>query len=105
VVFLDEASLPDEKKMVLKVLHPYLDECKVAFAAIANKSFDAANANRMICIYRSLPSEEHQKILAYGCLGLQIKDGQQAVNSRLQAIIYGLCQGYRRLLNTPNIPH
>ncbi|CAF4865675.1 unnamed protein product, partial [Rotaria magnacalcarata] len=42
--------------MVLKVLHPYLDECKVAFVAIANKSFDAANANRMICIYRSLPS-------------------------------------------------
>ncbi|CAF4719416.1 unnamed protein product, partial [Rotaria sp. Silwood1] len=105
VVFLDEASLPDEKKMVLKVLHPYLDECKVAFVAIANKSFDAANANRMICIYRSLPSEEDQKILAYGCLGLQIINNQQAVDNRLQAIIYGLCQGYRRLLNAPNIPH
>ncbi|CAF1380067.1 unnamed protein product, partial [Rotaria sordida] len=106
VVFLDEASLPDEKKMVLKVLHPYLDECKVAFVAIANKSFDAANANRMICVYRSLPSDEDQKILAYGCLGLQIKDNQQqAVDNRLQAIIYGLCQGYRRLLNTSNIPH
>jgi hypothetical protein len=52
---LDEASLPDEKKMVLKVLHPYLDECKVSFVAVANKSFDPANANRMICIYRSLP--------------------------------------------------
>jgi hypothetical protein len=70
VVFLDEASLPDEKKMVLKVLHPYLDECRVAFVAVANKSFDAANANRMICIYRSLPSKDDQKILAYGCLGL-----------------------------------
>jgi hypothetical protein len=41
--------------MVLKVLHPYLDECKLAFVALPNKSFDAANANRMICIYRSLP--------------------------------------------------
>ncbi|CAF1372230.1 unnamed protein product [Rotaria sp. Silwood1] len=30
-VFLDEASLPNEKKMVLKVLHPYLDERKVAW--------------------------------------------------------------------------
>ncbi|CAF4186428.1 unnamed protein product, partial [Rotaria sordida] len=38
VVFLDEASLPDENKMVLKVLHQYLDECTVAFVAIANKS-------------------------------------------------------------------
>ena len=105
VVFLDEASLPNEKKMVLKVLHPYLDECKVAFVAVANKSFDAANANRMICVYRSLPSEDDQKILAYGCLGLQIEGGQQAVDKRLQAIIYGLCQGYRRILDTSTIPH
>ncbi|CAF2053256.1 unnamed protein product, partial [Rotaria magnacalcarata] len=106
VVFLDEASLPDEKKMVLKVLHPYLDECKVAFVAIANKSFDAANANRMICIYRSLPSRDDQNILAYGCLGLKIKaSGQQAVDNRLEAIINGLCQGYRRILDTPSVPH
>ncbi|CAF3288496.1 unnamed protein product [Rotaria sp. Silwood2] len=104
VVFLDEASLPDEKKMVLKVLHPYLDECKVAFVAVANKSFDAANANRMICIYRSLPSKEDQNILAYGCLGLQINNQQQRVNDRLKKIISGLCQGYRRLLSTQSIP-
>ncbi|CAF1366374.1 unnamed protein product, partial [Adineta steineri] len=104
VVFLDEASLPDEKKMVLKVLHPYLDECKVAFVAVANKSFDAANANRMICIYRSLPSREDQHILAYGCLGLKIDNQQQRVNDRLKKIINGLCQGYRRLLSTQSIP-
>jgi hypothetical protein len=103
-VFLDEASLPDEKKMVLKVLHPYLDECKVAFVAVANKSFDAANANRMICIYRSLPSREDQHILAYGCLGLQIDNQQQRVHDRLKKIINGLCQGYRCLLSTPSIP-
>jgi len=96
---LDESSLPDENKMVLKVLHPYLDECKVAFVAIANKSFDAANANRMICIYRSLPSEDDQKILAYGCLGLQINHNQ------LDDIISGLCQGYRRVLQSPDIRH
>ena len=90
--------------MVLKVLHPYLDECKVAFVAVANKSFDAANANRMICIYRSLPSEDDQKTLAYGCLGLRIDDQRQAVNTRLENIIYGLCQGYRRILQTKTIP-
>ncbi|CAF1429810.1 unnamed protein product [Didymodactylos carnosus] len=49
VVFLGETSLPDEKKMVLKVLHPYLDECKVVFVAVSNKLFDAANANRRKC--------------------------------------------------------
>ena len=95
---MDEASLPDENKMVLKVLHPYLDDGKVAFVAIANKAFDAANANRMICIYRSLPSENDQKILAYGCLGLQMNYNE------LDDIIYGLCQGYRQIRRSPDIP-
>jgi hypothetical protein len=101
---LDEASLPDEKKMVLKVLHPYLDECQVAFVAVANKSFDAANANRMICIYRSLPSQNDQKILAYGCLGLQTGHEQHNVKKQLDDIIYGLCQGYHQILRCPTIP-
>ncbi|CAM4874703.1 unnamed protein product [Rotaria socialis] len=105
VVFLDEASLPDEKKMVLKVLHPYLDECKVAFVAVANKAFDAANANRMICIYRSLPSQYDQRILAYGCLGLQSELQESTIDDRLEIIISGLCQGYRRMLQSPDIPH
>ena len=98
---MDEASLPDEKKMVLKVLHQYLDECKVSFVAIANKSFDAANANRMTCIYRSLPSEDDQKVLAYGCLGLQ---NDETIPNDLKEIIIGLCIGYRRVLACPDIP-
>ncbi|CAF2933300.1 unnamed protein product [Rotaria sp. Silwood2] len=105
VVFLDEASLPNEKKMVLKVLHPYLDECRVAFVAVANKAFDAANANRMVCIYRSLPSEEDQQVLAYGCLGLEINPQQSRyATTRLEKIISGLCQGYRCILTCPHIP-
>ncbi|CAF4683188.1 unnamed protein product [Rotaria sp. Silwood1] len=96
VVFLDEASLPNEKRMVLKVLHQYLDECKVAFVAIANSPFDAANANRMTCIYRSLPSKEDQEVLAYGCLGLN--KGSQ-ISDDLKNIITGLCEGYRNLLS------
>ena len=90
--------------MVLKVLHPYLDECKVAFVAVANEAFDAANANRMICIYRSLPSEDDQKILAYGCLGLGAGRIGRIVNNRLQSIVAGLCQGYRRILSSKDIP-
>jgi hypothetical protein len=71
---------------------------------VANKSFDAANANRMICIYRSLPSKDDQKILAYGCLGLPIADEQNHVRKQLDNIIYGLCQGYRRILTSQIIP-
>lgn len=104
VVFLDEASLPDEKKMVLKVLHPYLDECKVAFVAITNKSFDAANANRMLCVYRSLPSQDDQRVLAYGCLGLPVDSVLPASKKDLDQTIIGLCEGYRRILARKDIP-
>lgn len=102
---MDEASLPDQKKMVLKVLHQYLDDCKVSFVAVANEAFDAANANRMICIYRSLPSQEDQKILAYGCLGLSLDQARSDSSDRLDKIIHGLCQSYRRVLSSPKIPH
>ncbi|CAF1198278.1 unnamed protein product [Didymodactylos carnosus] len=106
VVFLDEASLPDEKKMVLKVLHPYLDECKAAFVAVSNQAFDAANANRMMCVYRSLPSENDQKVLAYGCLGLHYsREHEQQINQRLERIITGLIKGYRQVLHSEEIPH
>ena len=66
--------------------------------------FDAANANRMICIYRSLPSEGDQKILAYGCLGLQTEQDQRSIDYHLERIISGLCQGYRRILHSTEIP-
>ncbi|CAF0900000.1 unnamed protein product, partial [Didymodactylos carnosus] len=102
VVFLDEAGLPDEKKSVLKVLHPYLDEGKVAFMAISNKLFDAANANRMMCIYRSLPSEQDQLTLAFGCLGLPYPD--EKIDLHLAKMITGLCKAYREVLNCVDIP-
>ena len=89
--------------MVLKVLHPYLDECKVAFVAVANKAFDAANANRMVCIYRSVPSRDDQKILAYGCLGLPISNEQNHVRKQFDDLIDGLCQGYRQILTHENL--
>ncbi|CAF1398523.1 unnamed protein product, partial [Didymodactylos carnosus] len=103
VVFLDEAGLPDENKMVLKVLHSYLDDSKVAFIAVSNKLFDAANANRMMCVYRSLPSEDDQMTLAYGCcLGKKYPNDQ--VQPYLNYIITGLCKGYRQVLKSPDIP-
>ena len=90
--------------MVLKVLHQYLDECKVAFVAIANTPFDAAKANRMIRIYRSLSSEHDQRVLAYGCLGLKVENDNLENNDRLKGIIDGLCHGYRELLKSQKIP-
>ena len=98
---MDEASLPDEQKMVLKVLHQYLDECQVAFVAIANKSFDAANANRMTCIYRSLPSKDDREILAYGCLG---RSNEEKIPEQLRDIVSCLCEGYQKVLDDHDIP-
>ena len=90
--------------MVLKVLHPYLDECNVAFVAVANKSFDAANANRMICIYRSLPSQSDQLVFSLRLSwSVHRSDGtSRAVESRCD--YSGLCEGYRQVLTSPDIP-
>ncbi|CAF1454352.1 unnamed protein product [Didymodactylos carnosus] len=84
-MFMDEAGLPDEKKMVLKVLHPYLDECKVAFVTVSNKLFNAANANRTICVFQLLPSEEDKLTLAF------------------EKIILALCKTYRQVLSYDDI--
>eukprot|EP01047_Picozoa_sp_COSAG01_P012870 COSAG01_NODE_590_length_15129_cov_55.685895_2_plen_4125_part_01 len=97
VVFLDEASLPDEKKMVLKVLHPYLDEPEVASVVISNVCLDAANANRLIEVHRGLGSIDDLQCLAQGCLGVQIPLGDH-VNAHVNAIVKGLCKGYENVL-------
>ncbi|CAF4010000.1 unnamed protein product, partial [Rotaria sp. Silwood1] len=41
------------------------------------------NANRIMCIYRSLPSDDNQKILAYGYLGWQSEQRQSSPDDRL----------------------
>ncbi|CAF3605651.1 unnamed protein product, partial [Rotaria sp. Silwood2] len=55
----------------------------------------------MTCVYRSLPSEDDQKILAYGCLGLQ---NEETIAEDLEKTILCLCQGYRRVLECSDIP-
>jgi hypothetical protein len=67
-VVLDEAGLPKEKRQVLKSLHYYLDGEEVAFVAITNHALDAANSNRGVNVYRSLPSLRSLQTLALGCL-------------------------------------
>eukprot|EP00118_Oscarella_pearsei_P018100 m.183495 g.183495 ORF g.183495 m.183495 type:complete len:3839 (+) comp39307_c0_seq2:3960-15476(+) len=74
VVFLDEAGLPSEKEMVLKILHPYLDNPVVSCVVISNKMFDPANANRMVVAVRSLAEIDDLETLAFGCLGMNKDD-------------------------------
>lgn len=94
VVFVDEASLPDEKKNVLKVLHSYLDECTVAFVCISNQSLDAANANRMVQVHRSVAELSDLVVLALGCAGIEAENA----NQETRLIITGVCSGYLKLI-------
>jgi hypothetical protein len=93
LVFLDEAGLPKEKLMVLKVLHPFLDDPLVSFVAISNFPFDAANTNRMVILRRSLDKEDLE-VLAKGCLGI----GDCEETTKVYQFAKGLCQGFRRVL-------
>ena len=93
VVFLDEAGLPREKLMVLKVLHPLLDNPMVSFVAISNFPFDTANTNRMVILRRSLDQEDLE-VLAKGCLGIETCDEK----SKICHFGKGLCQGFRCVL-------
>ena len=100
VVFLDEAGLPVEEKgkMVLKVLHPYLDDRKVAFVALSNHWFDSANANRMVTLFRSQAGLEDLITLAKGCVKRGGEAARERVASRTELnYITGLCEGYLKV--------
>ena len=101
VVFLDEAGLPqkDKKKMVLKVLHQYLDECKVSFVALSNQHFDDANENRMVIVLRSTATLDDLCILALGCLGQEKPPDKNHPTARL---VRGICRGFLKLMDFPD---
>ncbi|XP_065192854.1 uncharacterized protein LOC135823905 [Sycon ciliatum] len=124
-VFIDEAGLLSVKRnrMVMKVLHPYLDEPEVSFVTMSNHWFDAANTNRMLTVFRSRAAGQgrsrqeetgqvesrqgesgqedcgksqsgHDLIsLAYGCLCLQ----PELCPPSLEQFLHGICNGYRRV--------
>ena len=96
VVFLDEAGLPkeDSSDMVLKVLHPFLDECKVSFVAISNRHFDSANENRMVIVLRSLATLDDLCVLALGCLGIE----ETEVDQTTLCFVRGICRGFLNIL-------
>jgi hypothetical protein len=68
VVFLDEAGLPQEDKMPLKVLHYHLDHPVVSSVILSNVTLDAAKTNRALQLLQSAPSPNDLHVLAKGCL-------------------------------------
>jgi hypothetical protein len=76
------------------VLHPYLDEHRVAAVVISNVPLDATNANRLIEVHRGAGSDADLEVLARGCLGVE----DDHITEEMQLIVTGLCQGYKRVL-------
>jgi hypothetical protein len=55
----------------LKVLHYYLDDCKVACVLITNNALDAAKMNRAVVVYRQSPELEELIMLLAGSMGFK----------------------------------
>eukprot|EP01114_Cavostelium_apophysatum_P014001 TRINITY_DN3512_c0_g1_i9.p1 TRINITY_DN3512_c0_g1~~TRINITY_DN3512_c0_g1_i9.p1 ORF type:complete len:5234 (+),score=1501.00 TRINITY_DN3512_c0_g1_i9:231-15932(+) len=94
VVFLDEAGLPSEEKMPLKVLHFHLDHPKVASVILSNKTLDAAKTNRALQLFQSSPSHADLTTLAIGCIFGNSSRSKPSEKNR--AVIEGLCKAFEK---------
>ena len=103
VVLLDEAGLlkEDKRSMVLKALHPWLDDCKVSFVAISNRDFDLANQNRMAKVLRHQPRLDDLVTLALGCMGL--KENIDEHSETTKSIVKGMCHGFLKILESNDL--
>jgi len=89
-VLLDEAGLPSEETMPLKVIHYMMDHPQVATVILTNKLLDAAKTNRALQVVQSEPSNDDLRALTRGCLyphGTPLTDVQRA-------IVEGLCKAF-----------
>ena len=95
-VYIDEAGLFSLKKnrMVMKALHPYLDEPEVSFVALSNHWFDAANTNRMLTVLRSRAVGTELMKLAIGCIGAE----ESMCSEKVSRFLQGICNGYARVV-------
>ena len=91
-------GLPPESRNVLKVLHAPLDERRVGFVCISNLMFDAANANRMVKVFRSKATVEDLIILACGCAGISSEEQTATPKTTLMHTVEGICEGYLMML-------
>jgi hypothetical protein len=92
VVFLDEASLPREETMALKVIHYPLDHPYVSSVILSNKLLDAAKTNRALQVLQSAPSSSDYQALAKGCIFGDSKD----ISFKNLAIIDALCDSFKQ---------
>ncbi|XP_065192858.1 uncharacterized protein LOC135823909 [Sycon ciliatum] len=100
-VFMDEAGLPgyEKNRSVMKVLHQYLDEPEVAFIALSNRWFDAANTNRMVTLLRSPSSASELNSLAKGvAMFAHPGDDLVQLSSEAEDLLQGICAGYESVI-------
>jgi hypothetical protein len=84
-------SMSTEESMEsLKVLHYFLDDCKVACVLITNNALDAAKMNRAIVVYRQSPELEELVMLLAGSMGF--KSGVQ------DPVVKALSRAYHQLM-------
>jgi len=103
-VLLDEAGLPSEDTMPLKVIHYKMDHPQVATVILTNKLLDAAKTNRTLQVMQSEPSGEDLRALTQGCLYPQVA---QYMTEQQRAIVDGLCSAFasvkdNRMFAKPN---
>ena len=104
VVFLDEAGLPSEANMALKVIHypmgksilgnlifTILDRSYVSTVILSNKLLDAAKLNRALQVLQSAPSATDYLELAKGCLF----GNNPNISQQNRAIIDALCHSFK----------
>ena len=108
VVFLDEASLPKEKRSALKVTHYYLDRSfgsdrpHVGTVMLTNLTLDAAKTNRAVQVLQSEVSTTDRHELAKGCLQVDHLTDDTAAVWEVQ--LYGLCHAAERANEFCDLP-
>jgi len=104
VLFLDEASLIDEEKSPLKVMHKYLDKFtkrddpkdNIGIIILSNKILDAAKTNRaMLLIHPETITNEDERSLVMGCLFN--KTDKESLDEKEKKIVSRLCRSYEKV--------
>lgn len=105
LVFIDEASLPKERRAALKVTHYYMDRAQsqdrpaVGTIMLTNVLLDAAKTNRTVCVWQSEVDDMDKLALARGCL---LDEGAHQRRNELPADAEVLLMGLQRAAEAAN---
>ncbi|KAF2078193.1 hypothetical protein CYY_000483 [Polysphondylium violaceum] len=104
VLFLDEASLIDEDKSPLKVMHEYLDKFtkrddpqdNIGIIILSNKTLDAAKTNRaLLLVHPDNINHDDIRSLVMGCL--LNKTDKKSLDKKEKKMVSALCGGYEKV--------